>query len=119
MKIYNKCIQAAHPSPAQGETRRPLGKRTEAEGTPSTLPQSTTTKQTITKSHTSTSQHFTHQIHSSSSYAQRPAHRHGHGIACSTSHDKPSHVLLPKSRHSVSPKSNQTKTTALVKPSPR
>ena len=98
----------------------PLGKRTEAEGTPSTLPQPTFTKQTYTKSNnTSTSQqHPSPQIHSSSQ-PTRSVHRDGHGIACSTSHDNPSQVMLPKSRPSISPRSNHTKTTAFVKPSTR
>ena len=122
MKINYTLIQGVHHSSLQGETRGQtclLGKRTEAEGTPSTLPQPTTTKQTITTSRIATpQQHYTHQIHPSS-HPHRSAHKHGQGIACSTSHDDPSHVLLPKSRHTISPKYNQTKTTALVKPSPR
>ena len=105
---------------SQNEARKlshPLGKRTEAEGTPTTLPQATFTKPTVSKSNTSTShQHVSPHVHSQPA---RPTHRHGHGIACSTSHNKPSQVTLPKSRSSISPKPSQSKTTALVKPSPR
>ena len=103
-----------------------LGKRVEGEGTPSTQSPSATTKQTISQVSTPTSRHnFTNHISSNlqqwtfNQPPTRPTHKHGHGIACSTSYDKPSPNLLSKSRQSPSPKSIRAKNTAMVKPSPR
>ena len=123
LQLYNICyLQGTPNGSAKRDSRKqvyPLGKRTEAEGTPSTLPQPTFTRQTFTKSKTSTSQqHFSPQTHSNTQ-PTRSVHKHGHGIACSTSHDKPSQVTLPKSKPSVTTRSSHSKTTALVKPSPR
>ena len=87
---------------------------------PSTLPQPTFTRQTFTKSNniSTSQQHPSPQIHSSNQ-PTRSVHKNDHVVACSTSHDNPSQVMLPKYRPLISPRSNHPKITALVKPSPR